>query len=338
MTTTGRQGGEKMLRFWGRKLLHYLLVFAFTLALNFSLPRLMPGSPMQLLAGEDVGLLSQAEREEIMVRHGLDQPLWRQFVIYLRQLSAGDLGYSYRQSRPVSEIVRERLPWTLLLTGSALFLSAFIGMICGALAAWRRGRFSDIGVLSLFIFLDSMPSFWLGMILVAVFGSTLRWFPVFGAQSPFAGYTGWAAVADVLHHLVLPLTTLTLVTVAGLFLTMRYSTLEVLGEQYISVAQAKGLPERLIIFRHLLRKALLPSITLFMLNLGFVVSGATVVETVFTWPGLGRLTFEAVMQRDYPVLQAAFMLVTVSVIAANLVTDLLYPLIDPRVRVEGRRC
>lgn len=326
-----------MLQFWRRNLIQYLLVLAFTLALNFTLPRLMPGSPIQLLAGEDVGVLSQAEREEIMARHGLDQPLWRQFAIYLQQLSAGDLGYSYRQRRPVAEIVWARLPWTLLLTGSALLLSAAVGVICGTLAAWRRGRFSDLGTLSLFIFLDSMPSFWLGMILVAVFGSSLRWFPVFGARSPFAGYTGWAAVVDVLHHLALPLATLTLVTIASLFLTMRYSTLEVLGEQYISVARAKGLPERRIIFRHLLRNALLPMITMFMLNLGFVVSGATVVETVFAWPGLGRLMFEAVLQRDYPLLQATFMMVTVCVIAANLAADLLYPLVDPRVRVEGRR-
>ncbi|MEW5920405.1 MAG: ABC transporter permease [Bacillota bacterium] len=326
-----------MLQFWGCKLLQYILVLVFILALNFSLPRMMPGSPMQLLAGEDVGLLSQAERAEIMARHGLDQPIWRQFAIYLGQLAKGDLGYSYRQRRPVGVIIRERLPWTLLLTGSALVLSAFIGVVCGTLAAWRRGRFSDLGTLSLFIFLDSMPSFWLGMILVALFGARLRWFPVFGAQSPFAGYTGWAAVLDVLHHLALPLATLTLVTIAGLFLTMRYSTLDVLGEQYITVARAKGLPEGRIVFRHVLRNALLPVITVFMLSLGFVVSGATVVETVFTWPGLGRLMFEAVLQRDYPVLQATFMMVTVCVIAANLAADLLYPLADPRVRVEGRR-
>lgn len=326
-----------MLRFWGRKLLQYILVLAFTLALNFFLPRLMPGSPIQLLAGEDVGLLTQQEREEIMARHGLEQPLWRQFAIYLGQLTRGDLGYSYRQRRPVGIIIRERLPWTVLLTGSALLLSTFIGVLCGTLAAMRRGRFSDLGTLSLFIFLDSMPSFWLGMILVAIFGATLRWFPVFGAQSPFAGYTGWAAVLDVLHHLVLPLTTLTLVTIAGLFLTMRYSTLEILGEQYITVARAKGLPERLIVFRHVLRNALLPVVTLFMLNLGFVVSGATVIETVFAWPGLGRLIYEAVLQRDYPVLQATFMIVTICVIVANIAADLLYPLVDPRVRVEGRR-
>ncbi len=326
-----------MLQFWGRKLLQYILVLAFTLALNFFLPRLMPGSPLQLLAGEDVGLLTQQEREEIMTRHGLEQPLWRQFAIYLGQLSRGDLGYSYRQRRPVRSIIWERLPWTVLLTGSALLLSTFIGVLCGTLAAWRRGRLSDLGTLTLFIFLDSMPSFWLGMILVALFGASLRWFPVFGAQSPFAGYTGWAAVLDVLHHLALPMTTLTLVTIAGLFLTMRYSTLEILGEQFITVARAKGLPERLVIFRHVLRNALLPVITLFMLNLGFVVSGTTVIETVFAWPGLGSLMFEAVLQRDYPVLQATFMIVTICVIVANMVADLLYPLVDPRVRVEGRR-
>ncbi len=326
-----------MLRFWGHKLLQYGLVLLITLVINFSLPRLMPGSPLELLAGEDVGRLTTEERQEVMSRHALDQPVHQQFIIYLGQLGQGDLGYSYRQNRPVSTIIWERLPWTLLLTGSALVLSSIIGVIFGTLAAWRRGRFSDVGSMSLFIFLDSMPSFWLGMILVALFGARLRWFPVFGARTPFADYTGWAALVDVLHHLALPLLTLTLVTIAGLFLIIRYSTLETLGEQYITVARAKGLPERLIIFRHVLRNAMLPGITVFMLSLGYVVSGTTVIETVFAWPGLGRLMFEAVIQRDYPVLQATFMVVTVCVIIANFVADLLYPLADPRVRTEGRQ-
>lgn len=297
----------------------------------------MPGSPLQLLAGEDVGLLSSEAKAAVLARHGLDQPLWRQFTIYIGQLARGDLGYSYRQRRPIRAIILDRLPWTILLAGSALALSAVIGVIVGTLAAWRRGRISDLGTLSLFIFLDSMPSFWLGMILVALFAAHRRWFPVFGAQSPFADYTGWATVLDVLRHLALPLATLTLVTIAGLFIITRYATLEILGEQYITVARAKGLSEWRVIFRHALRNALLPVITVFMLSLGFVVSGATVIETVFAWPGLGRLMFEAVLQRDYPVLQATFMMVTVCVIAANLVADLLYPLVDPRVRVEGRR-
>lgn len=325
-----------MFNFWAQKVFQYSLVLLITLVINFSLPRLMPGSPLELLAGEDVGRLTSEEREEIMGRHGLDQPILGQFVIYLGQLKEGDLGYSYRQNRPVSEIIWERLPWTLLLTGSALILSSLVGVVFGTLAAWRRGRFSDVGPLSLFIFLDSMPSFWLGMIMVALFGARLRWFPIFGARTPFADYTGWAAVTDILHHLALPLLTLTLVTIAGLFLIIRYATLETLGEQYITVARAKGLAERIIIFRHVLRNAMLPAITVFMLSLGYVVSGTTVIETVFAWPGLGRLMFEAVMQRDYPVLQASFMVVTVCVIAANLVADLLYPLVDPRVRIEGR--
>lgn len=325
-----------MFYFWGRKIIQYGIVLLITLLINFSLPRFMPGSPLELLAGEDVGRLSTEERDEIMGRHGLDQPIPKQFVIYLGQLREGDLGYSYRQNRPVSEIIWERLPWTLLLTGSALILSSLVGVVFGTLAAWRRGKFSDVGSLSLFIFLDSMPSFWLGMIMVALFGARLRWFPVFGARTPFADYTGWAAAVDILHHLALPLATLTLVTIAGLFLIIRYSTLETMGEQYITVARAKGLKERIIIFRHVLRNAMLPAITVFMLSLGYIVSGTTVIETVFAWPGLGRLMFEAVMQRDYPVLQASFMVVTVCVIAANLIADLLYPLVDPRVRIEGR--
>lgn len=322
--------------FYLRKAAQYGLVLLLTIAINFALPRLMPGTPLMYLAGEDVGLLPPEVKQEILARHGLDQPLWRQFLIYLGQLARGDLGYSYQQNRPIAQIIGERLPWTLLLTGLSLVLSTVAGIAAGTLAAWRRGHRVDLTTLVLFIFLDSMPAFWVGMILVAVFAARLRWFPVFGAVTANAGYEGWAAVVDVLRHLVLPVATLTLVTISGIFLVMRYSMLEVLGEPYVAVARAKGLPEVRVVFRHALRNALLPVITVFMLNLGFLVSGATVIETVFAWPGLGRLMYEAVLQRDYPVLQATFLMVTVSVIAANLLADALYPLVDPRVRGDRR--
>lgn len=323
-----------MSTFWVRKGTQYIVVLFVTVALNFALPRLMPGTPLMYLAGEDVGLLPPEARAEILARHGLDQPLWVQFGRYLGQLARGDLGYSYQQRRPITRIVAERLPWTILLTGLSLALSTIIGVVFGTLSAWRRGHRTDVRTLATFIFLDSMPAFWLGMILVAVFAARLRWFPVFGAVTPNADLAGMALLVDVLRHLALPLATLTLVTISGVFLTMRYSMLEVLGEQYITVARAKGLPETQVIYRHALRNALLPVITVFMLSLGFLVSGATVVETVFAWPGIGRLMYEAVLRRDYPVMQATFLMITLSVIVANLVADLLYPLADPRVRQE----
>lgn len=315
-----------------RRSLQYALVIFVTVSLNFLLPRLMPGNPLVLLAGEDAALLPPAQRAEILQNAGLDQPLWRQYVNYLGDLVRTDWGYSYRQKRPIGEILAERLPWTLLLTGTSLALSTTLGVVFGVLAAWRRGRAADLGVLSFFIFLQSLPSFWLGMIFIAVFAAQLGWFPTFGAQTAWVRLEGWARVQDILEHLVLPVATLTLVSVPGTFIITRYAMLEVLQEEYIRVARAKGLPSSLLMFRHAVRNALLPVVTVFMLDLGFVFSGATVVETVFSYPGLGRLLFEAVLNRDYPVLQAAFLLITISVIAGNVLADLIYPVLDPRVR------
>ncbi|HEY63302.1 MAG TPA: ABC transporter permease [Caldilineae bacterium] len=315
-----------------RKLWQYGAVLFVTVSLNFLLPRLMPGDPLALLAGEDAALLPAETRAEILRRHGLDQPLWRQYVRYLSDLMRVDWGYSYQQKRPIGDILRERLPWTVLLTGASLLLSTALGGLFGVLTAWRRGQASDIGILAFFIFLQSLPAFWVGMIFIAVFAVQLGWLPTFGAQTPWRQLTGWARVADILKHLVLPVATLTLVSVPGTFIITRYSMLSVLREDYILVARAKGLTERALMFRHAIRNALLPVATVFMLNLGFVVSGATVVETVFSYPGLGRLLYEAVLNRDYPVLQAAFLLITISVIAGNILADLVYPVLDPRVR------
>lgn len=313
----------------------YLAVLLLALSLNFFLPRWMPGSPLLYLAGEDVASLSPAELQELMARHGLDRPLLEQFWHYLLQLAQGDLGYSYRQQRPVGELIRERLPWTLLLAGTGLVLSTLVGVVLGAAAAWRRGRGSDVGALLFVIFLDSLPSFWVGMMLVAIFAATLKWFPVYGAVTPWQTLTGWAKVKDIAWHLVLPLTTLVIVSVPGTYMVMRSSLLTVLGEDYILMARAKGLRESAVLFRHALRNALLPVATVFILNMGYVVGGATVIETVFSYPGIGRLIYEAVLARDYPVMQAGFLVITVCVLAANLVADLLYPLLDPRVARGG---
>jgi peptide/nickel transport system permease protein len=229
-------------------------------------------------------------------------------------------------------MIGERLPYTLLLVGAALVFATVLGAALGAVAAWRRGTPVDLGTLGVAMLFESMPSFWLGMILIAVFAAGLGWFPIFGATTAGASLAGWPLLVDRARHLVLPLATLTLITIPGTYLIMRYSMLSVLGEQYIATARAKGVAEHLVLRRHAVRNALLPVATVAMLNLGFVASGATVIETVFSYPGLGRLLYEGVLNRDYPVLQGAFLIVTVSVIAANILADLIYPFIDPRVR------
>lgn len=321
-----------MLRLIAGKGVQYAFVLLFAITLNFLLPRMMPGSPLVFLIGEDVGFMPAEQREQIMRAFGLDRPLWRQYVIYLRDLARGDLGFSYQQGRPIAEIIRNRLPWTLLLVGISLLLATAIGTIWGVLAAWRRGSPVDLGSLGVAMFFESTPSFWLGMIFIAVFAAGLGWFPIFGAQTIGMPLRGMALITDRLRHLTLPLATLTLITIPGMFMIMRYSMLAVLGEQYVTTARSKGVDERRVIYGHAMRNALLPVATVFMLNLGAIVSGATVIETVFSYPGIGRLLFEAVLARDYPVIQATFFIVTVSVIVMNIVADLLYPVLDPRVR------
>lgn len=324
-----------MLRYLTARAAQYGFVLLMAATLDFALPRAMPGSPLAHLGGEDVGSLTPADRARIVREAGLDRPLPEQYVTSLVRLAQGDLGYSYHRRRPVGALLAERLPWTVLLTGMSLLLAAGAGVLWGAWAAWRRGGAADAASLGLFLFLESLPAFWLAMLFVAVFAVQLRLVPTFGARDVTAQLVGAAAVLDVAHHLILPVATLTLVSVSGFFLTTRSSMLGVMGEEYLTVARAKGLSDRQVLRRHALRNALLPVSTVFLLNLGHAVAGATVVETVFSYPGVGRMMYEAVLSRDYPLLQGGFLAISVFVVAGNLAADLLYPLLDPRVRTRG---
>lgn len=312
--------------------LQYLLVFLVAVTLNFLLPRFMPGNPLALIAGVDVGLLSPEQRQQVIASSGLDQPLIAQYFNYWVDLLRLDFGFSFRQNRPIVDMIIERLPWTLLLTGASLAVSAVIGIVLGAVSAWRRGRFADVGLLSFMIALESLPSFWLGMLLVSVFAVQLGWLPSFGSVTPAGRLEGMDAVIDVARHAVLPVFTLSVLSVPGVYLTMRYSTLSVLGEDFIRTARAKGASERRVLFGHVARNALAPVVTVLALRLGYAFGGTVVIETVFSYPGLGRLVFESVSGRDYPVMQATFLIFTVAVLLANLLADLLYPLLDPRTR------
>jgi peptide/nickel transport system permease protein len=301
------------------------------LTLNFLLPRLMPGNPLVFLAGEDVGFMSSAEKEAILEKHGLNDSIVEQYGTYLKNIFTGDFGFSYQQKRPIIELLKERLPWTMLLTGLGLVLSTIIGVLFGTISAWKRGTKTDANLLTMFMFLSAMPSFWVGMILVSVFAAQLGWLPVFGAESAWSNLKGMDRFIDIVKHLILPLTTLVLISVTSTFMIMRYSMLNVLGEDYIMMAKAKGVKEKVIKYKHAMRNALLPVATVFMLSLGFTLGGATVIETVFAYPGVGRLMFESVLSRDYPLIQATFLIITFSVVIANFLADLIYPLLDPKV-------
>ena len=326
---------------WGRvvgRIAQYALVVLITLSLNFAIPRLAPGSPIDyLVPSEQVSTVTPEQRERILAQFGLERPLAEQYLSYLAGIARGDLGVSTQQGRPVVDMLLERLPWTLVLVGGAIALSLIVGAGAGFLAAARRGGRMEVGGLAFFMFLDSMPPFWIGMLLLVLFSGYLNLLPVFGALPLTNAAGGFGLTLDVAERLVLPLLTLTLVRAGWLFLVARSSLAGELSEDYILMAEAKGLPRRRVVLRHGVRNALLPLVTAVAVEAGTLVGGATVVETVFSYPGLGRLIYESVLSRDYTVLQGAFLLLAVGVIAANLLADLLYPLIDPRVRTEGAR-
>ena len=315
-----------------RRLLEYLIVLAVAITLNFMLPRLMPGDPLRNIVGDGIERMSPEEIAAARARFALDQPAYVQYLNYWGDLLSGDFGYSYQKKRPVAEMVLAVLPWTLLLAGSALLISAVAGILLGAISAWRRAGWTDISLLWSMIALNSLPSFWLGMLLISVVAVQWRLLPSYGAITPAAGLAGWEKVADIAKHALLPVITLAIVSVPNVYITMRYTLLGVLGEDFIRTARAKGLTESAVLFRHVLRNALAPVATVLALRLGYAFGGTVVIETVFSYPGLGRLIFDAVSARDYPVMQGAFLLFTVAVLLSNLLADLLYPWLDPRTR------
>ncbi|MDP9020346.1 MAG: ABC transporter permease [Actinomycetota bacterium] len=314
----------------------YALVLWAAATLNFALPHLAPGDPVQYLFSGDANALSGQAREALRAEYGIDGPLVEQYLGYWTGVATGDLGASLRHNRPVTDVLLERLPWTLALVGMATVLSAVLGTLAGVTAAWRRGGRRDVGLVSGLLVVDAMPGFWIGMLLIAVFAVELGWLPSFGAVPLTATDGGLVWVGEVTRRLVLPVATITLATLGSTFLLARASMLATLDQPYILLAEAKGAPPRTIAYRHALRNALLPVTTNVMLGLGVLLSGAVVVETVFSYPGLGRLIYEAVIARDYPLLQGAFLLVTVGVVAANALADAVYPVLDPRVRRTAR--
>ena len=324
-----------------RKIGWALLTIAVVVTFNFVLFRVLPGDPAK--SGLRDPRLSPAAVEALRVRFGIDKPIFidlesggnpldSQFTAYLGALSRGDLGTSYAfRDRAVSDMIGQALGNTLWLVLPSQVLAIILGASLGLLAAWRRGRPLDVAALTFSLFMWSLPTFFLGIILL-VAGANWFGLPSSGRitiGSDFASF--WDLAWDVGRHMLLPTLTLTLVLLGEYMLIMRSSVLDVFGEDYILTARAKGLSTYRIIRHHALQNAMLPMVTLIALNLGFTVSGAIQVEAVYSWPGLGALTVNAVADRDYPVLQGAFLLIAVSVVVANLVAELIYGWLDPRV-------
>ncbi|HZA17096.1 MAG TPA: ABC transporter permease [Pseudonocardiaceae bacterium] len=308
----------------------YALVLWVAATINFALPYLAPGDPVDYLYAGPIQGLTEEQLSQIRTGYGLDRPILEQYAGFWTGLTRGELGISVAHNRPVVDLLFERLPWTLALIGLGLLGATMLGVILGAAAAWWRGRRRDIGLVTGVLAVDSMPSFWIGMMLIAVFAVQLGWFPSFGATEITA--SGAAAIGEMLRRLVLPVVTITLAIFGSIFLLTRAAMISVLDEPFVRLARAKGVSERRIALRHALRNALLPVFTNVTVMVGTLLSSLVVVETVFAYPGLGRLIYEAVTARDYPLLQGAFLLITVGVIGLNLLADLIYPLLDPRVR------
>ncbi|MBA3552822.1 MAG: ABC transporter permease [Actinobacteria bacterium] len=320
-------------RYLTAKVVQALFTLAFVLVFNFFLFRILPGNPAQILARQrrlPVEAVRELERD-----FGLKDPLPQQFVNYAGDTLRGNFGISFKFRRPVGEVIQGRIWPTVLLVGVATIGSTVIGLLIGIYGAWRRGSGFDMGSLGFSLVTYAMPEFWLGMILLILFASTsgLELFPLGNIRTPGGAASGIAHLLDVGMHLFLPALTLILALLGEYALIMRSSLLDVMGDDYIVTARAKGLREAQVLRRHAVPNALLPTVTLVALNLGFVVSGAITVETVFSWPGLGLLTVEALQAPDYPLLQGLFLLFSVAVIVANLIADLIYGYLDPRVRV-----
>jgi len=318
-----------------RRLTGYLLTLWIVLTVNFLLPRLLPGDPLAaLLDPQNSDYVFDAEvRAALEAYYGLDRPLPQQYARYLTGAVTGDMGRSIRLNRPVGKLVRTHLPWTLLLTGTALILASLFGLLGGTEAAWRRGTWSDRVLVIAGVVAGNAPVYFVGMMLLILFGARLGWLPLAGGRTPFARYdTSLTAVADVGKHLLLPALTLTLALVGGKFLLVRNNVVSVLGEDFMLVARAKGLPTGRLKWAHALRNALLPFVAHLAAHASMAITGAVFIETLFNYPGMGRLIFEAVGARDYPVIQGVFLVVSTVVLTANLLADVLNAHLDPRLR------
>ncbi|MBB4120242.1 ABC transporter permease [Martelella radicis] len=315
----------------GSRVLQMLLVLWTVVTILFLMFRLMPGNPMAAYIDPNFTLEQQ---EILMASFGLDKPLWQQYLIYIGNLLTGNLGESFTYRKPVAEIIFPLLPNTLILTFTSLIVAYAFGILAGAYLAWKRGNWVEQAAIPAVLTTRAMPEFWLGMVLLAVFSFWLGWFPAGGTRTAGESYDGYFALytsRDFLAHLALPALTLAIYSQGLPLLLMRSNMLDVMKEDFVTMARIKGLSSWTVVVRHAARNALLPIMTSFAIAVGYQLQGNVVVETVFSWPGLGRELVRAVSASDYPLAQGAFLLIAVVVILMNMIADLLYALLDPRI-------
>ena len=323
------------MRFLLRRLGFYAIAAWVAFTLNFFLPRLMPGDPATALFARFRGRLAPEAMDALRETFGLTQaPLWRQYLTYLEHALRGDLGVSVAYfPAPVAQVIGAGLVWTILLAGTAVVISFALGTLLGVAAAWWRRGWADALLPPMLVFLGSLPYFWLAMVALYVLGFTLGWFPLGHAYSDdLAPRLSPAFLADVVTHAALPVGSIVVATLGGWLLSMRNTMITVLGSDYVNLARARGLHPARVVFRYAARNALLPSITSFGMALGFVLGGSLLTEVVFSYPGQGYLLVQAVRNQDYPLMQGIFLVITLAVLGANWLVDLVYLWLDPRIR------
>mgnify|MGYP000377277766 CR=1 FL=1 len=333
-TAPADSGRGRRRRTYVRTIGLYAITLWAAVTLTFLLPRFLPGDPLAALNDADSGtyVYDAQERDRVAAYYGLDRPLLSQYGSYLSDLTKGELGWSISQNTPVATLLRARVPWTLLLTGSALLVSSAVSYLAGLTAAWHRGRFADRALIAGLSVTRAIPEYATASALLILFAVTYPVFPQAGAREAFATYSStWDHISDILFHLALPLTALTLGLLANKFLIVRNTAIATLGQDYMVLARAKGLSRRVLKYRHSGRNVLLPFVTALGIQAAFALSGAVFVEAVFNYPGMGTLLERALNARDYPLLQGYFVISAAVVLVANLLTELLYARIDPRV-------
>ena len=334
-TKAERTGHRLPWRFLGGRVLFYAFTAWAAITINFFIPRMMKGDAVQAYMAQSRGLLQPEAEKALRIQFGLDDStsLWEQYLHYWNMLLHGDLGVSISSGMaPVADVIAAALPWTLCLVGFATIVSFVVGTILGAIVGWRRGGRLDL-LVPVTTFLGTVPYFWLGLIFIAVFASLLGWFPAGHAYE--LGVTpglNIEFIGDVISHAALPALTIVIASVGGWVLGMRNMMLTVLDEDYVTVAQAKGMPDKRVLWRYAARNAVLPQIQSFALALGFIVGGTLVMEMVFSYPGVGLLLLNATNAKDYALMQGIFLVLVLAVLAANILADIAYAILDPRVR------
>jgi peptide/nickel transport system permease protein len=325
------------MRYLARRLVFYVITAWAALTVNFLIPRLMPGNPVEALLGRFRGRVDPKASDALSALFGLNHAsLWSQYRTYLADMLTGNFGTSFTYfPTPVSSVISSALPWTLVLVGLSTVVSFALGTLLGIVAGWRRGSWWD-HLLPTTTFFSSVPYFWLGLIALFVFSGELHWFPITGGyNSALSIDFSWTFLDSAVRHALLPALTIVVSSVAGWLVMMRNMMVTTMADDYVLMAQAKGLSPRRVMFTYAARNAILPSVATFTMSLGFVVGGAVLTEVVFSYPGIGNTLYQAVINEDFPLMQGIFLIITFVVLLANLLADLVYVVMDPRIRSEA---